>query len=94
MMWYGHGMTGFGWALMTVGTLFFWALLIGAVVLLVRALGQRNEPSGQGKPPQADGHSGAEQLLAERFARGEIDETEYRRRLSVLRGAPSSDHRG
>ncbi|MEW2558755.1 SHOCT domain-containing protein [Streptomyces griseorubiginosus] len=25
-----------------------------------------------------------EQLLAERFARGEIDEEEYRRRMSVL----------
>ena len=28
-----------------------------------------------------------ERLLAERFARGEIDEEEYRRRLAVLRGA-------
>jgi putative membrane protein len=27
-----------------------------------------------------------EQLLAERFARGEIDEDEYRRRLDTLRG--------
>jgi hypothetical protein len=27
-----------------------------------------------------------ERLLAERFARGEIDEEEYRRRLAVLRG--------
>jgi putative membrane protein len=27
-----------------------------------------------------------EGMLAERFARGEIDEDEYRRRLEVLRG--------
>ena len=29
-----------------------------------------------------------EQVLAERFARGEIDETEYAQRLSVLRIGP------
>jgi putative membrane protein len=29
-----------------------------------------------------------EQVLAERFARGEIDETEYAQRLSVLRVGP------
>ena len=30
----------------------------------------------------------AEQVLAERFARGELDEEEYGRRLSVLRVGP------
>ncbi|WP_391858311.1 SHOCT domain-containing protein [Streptomyces silvisoli] len=33
-----------------------------------------------------------EQLLAERFARGEIDEYEYRRRLATLRDASSPHH--
>ena len=32
------------------------------------------------------GPSGADKLLAERFARGEIDEEEYRRRVAVLQG--------
>ncbi|MFZ4247511.1 SHOCT domain-containing protein [Streptomyces griseoincarnatus] len=37
--------------------------------------------SGPDRRPPA-----AEQVLAERFARGEIDEDEYRRRAAVLRG--------
>jgi putative membrane protein len=36
-------------------------------------------------PPQQR-LAGAEQLLAERFARGEIDAVEYRERLATLRG--------
>nr|WP_240629930.1 SHOCT domain-containing protein [Specibacter cremeus] len=33
-------------------------------------------------------HQGAESVLRERYARGEIDETEYRQRLGVLRADP------
>ncbi|MEU9129520.1 SHOCT domain-containing protein [Kitasatospora sp. NPDC048540] len=36
-------------------------------------------------PPAAVPAPAAEQLLAERYARGEIDDEEYRRRLDVLR---------
>lgn len=39
---------------------------------------------GAGYGPAAHGRS-AEQVLAERFAKGDIDETEYRARLEVLR---------
>ncbi|WP_037603548.1 SHOCT domain-containing protein [Streptacidiphilus rugosus] len=90
-MWYDHGMTGYGWVLMAFGTVVFWALLIGAVVLLVRALGRRGEP-GDTKRPRVEA-SAAEGVLAERFARGEIDEAEYRQRLAVLRGASPSTTR-
>jgi putative membrane protein len=93
MMWYGHGLTGLGWALMTGGTLVFWALLVGAVVLLVRTLGRHADTGGATNPPPADGASNAEHLLAERFARGEIDEAEYTQRLAVLRGASGPDVR-
>ncbi|USA02076.1 SHOCT domain-containing protein [Streptomyces lydicamycinicus] len=41
----------------------------------------RRAPLPRSGPP-------AEQILAERYARGEIDEEEYRRRLVTLRGAP------
>ncbi|WP_316525904.1 SHOCT domain-containing protein [Kitasatospora brasiliensis] len=47
-------------------------------------------PPGWGRSGQAsDGVQGAapEQLLAERFARGEIDAEEYRHRLDTLRSA-------
>ena len=76
-MWDGHGMGGFGFALMMLTQLLFWALLIGAAIYLVRTLGTR-----QGTGPQP---SSAEQILAERYARGEIDEAEYQQRLQTLR---------
>ena len=54
-----------------------WALLfLTLAALLVRAFDRRMS-SG----PAAE----AEQVLAARFARGEIDETEYRGRLVVLK---------
>ncbi|GGY14604.1 SHOCT domain-containing protein [Streptomyces anandii] len=83
MMYYPHGMNGWGWFAMSLGTVLFWAVLIAAGVLLFRALDR-----GRGRPPRtaAPGRPTPEQLLAELFARGEIDEDEYRRRLEVLRG--------
>ena len=42
--------------------------------------------SGPGSAGGAQAPGGAESLLAERFARGEIDEQEYLRRREVLRG--------
>ncbi|MFF8407542.1 SHOCT domain-containing protein [Streptomyces sp. NPDC015684] len=52
--------------------LLFWALVVAAGVALVRHLSAL--PRGR-----------AEELLAERFARGQIDEEEYARRLARLR---------
>ncbi|MFF4585395.1 SHOCT domain-containing protein [Streptomyces sp. NPDC001388] len=83
MLWYGHDPGGWGWFTMSVGMVLFWAALIACGVLLFRAL---SRPAGPGAttgaaPPRTT----PEQLLAERFARGEIDEDEYRRRLTVLR---------
>lgn len=83
MGWYGYhtGMTGWGWAVMTVSTVIFFALLITAGVLIARAF--RNTP----RPAALDGRPRPEQVLAERFARGEIDAQEYRDRLAALREA-------
>ncbi|MFD6033472.1 SHOCT domain-containing protein [Streptomyces griseoincarnatus] len=79
--WNGHGMNGWGWFAMSLGTVLVWAVLIVAGVLIVRAFGRASGP-----PAPADDRPAAEQVLAERFARGEIDEDEYRRRAAVLRG--------
>ncbi len=67
------------WARIVMGLnlLLFWVLLILGVALLVRYLGRSGTHTHHGK---------AEDILAERFARGEIDEQEYRQRLAVLRG--------
>ncbi|KES04322.1 hypothetical protein BU52_26290 [Streptomyces toyocaensis] len=79
--WNGHGMNAWGWFAMSLGTALLLALLIVAGVLIARALG-----GAPGAPRPSDGRPSAELLLAERFARGDIDEDEYRRRLAVLRG--------
>lgn len=80
MFWYGDGMGGWGYLLMTVSMIVFWAAVIVGVVLVTRYLART--PAGHPTAP----HPTAEQFLAERFARGEIDEQEYRNRLAVLRG--------
>ena len=81
---YGIGMGGWGYALMAIGTILFWGAVIYGIVALVRYARrddpQRGEPAG---PPAPE----TERLLAERFARGEIDEDEYYQRLTSLRAA-------
>jgi len=81
MYWYDGGhMSGWGWALMAVGTVAFWAAVVAGIVLLVRYLSRTDRPGGRDQlRPTPD------QLLAERFARGQIDEDEYRQRLDTLR---------
>ncbi|MFI5797843.1 SHOCT domain-containing protein [Streptomyces sp. NPDC051677] len=83
MFWYGHDPSGWGWVAMSVGMVSFWALLVALGVLLFRALSGSAEPRATTGPEQRG--PVAEQVLAERFARGEIEEDEYRRRLTVLR---------
>ena len=79
MMYYGNGMGGWGMVLMTVSSLLFWTLVIAGIVALVRHTGRDARRSGlllPGPTPQ--------RTLAERFARGDIDEEQYTRRLQVL----------
>lgn len=83
MMW-GNGMGGWGMALMTMSTLLFWGLVIAGIVLLVRYTARGAHTAARTGHPPTPQH-----LLAERFARGEIDEEEYIRRLRVLGGGPT-----
>jgi putative membrane protein len=77
MMWqYGNGMGGWGLGLMTAGNVLIWVLVVVGVLALVRHLSRNASAT-----PRAT----AEELLAERFARSEINEQEYRDRLDVLR---------
>lgn len=80
-MYWGDGMGGWGMALMTVSTLLFWGLVIAGIVALVRYTGRGAPRSGS--PAET---ATPQQVLAERYARGEIDEEEYTRRLAVLAG--------
>ena len=82
MGWYGWShMTGWGWVAMTVSSLLLLALVVGSIVLLAR-IGR--QPPQQSTPPPS---RSPEELLAERLARGEISEGEYRSRLAALTGA-------
>ncbi|WP_156750675.1 SHOCT domain-containing protein [Mycobacterium sp. 852013-50091_SCH5140682] len=77
-MWYGGGWGG--WIMMTVVMVLFWGGLITTIVLAGRTLGvESRNRSGPNRSPRAD------DLLTERFARGEIDEEEFRRRMALLR---------
>lgn len=81
MYWYGHGVFGWGYPIALIGMALFWAAVIYGIVALVRYAGRgRYQGAGPGSAPPA------EQVLAERFARGEIDEDEYLRRRATLRG--------
>ena len=80
MHWYYEGWSWWNWALMTVGMLAFWGLVAWAFVRLVvspdRSVGEaRRTP---------------EEVLAARFAAGEIDNAEYHERLDTLRSSATS----
>jgi putative membrane protein len=76
MWWYGPGMNGWGYGLMTISMVLFWALIILGIVALIRYIGRAGQVATARPTPQ--------QLLDERLARGEIDEEEYRRRMDVM----------
>jgi putative membrane protein len=76
----GDAMSGWGWLLMTLGMLGFWALV---AVLALAPLRRPGQPPQQPQPDRQP-RPGAEEILAERLARGEIDPEEYRQRLQTL----------
>ena len=86
MNWYGNGMNGWGYGLMTISMLLFWALVITGVVVVVRYLSRHGGLTSNAQP----GHRTPEQILSERFARGDIDDEEYRQRTEVLRSHMNS----
>jgi putative membrane protein len=77
MFWYDHNVGWWGYAGMGIGMVLFWALLILGIVVLIRlSTGDQNRPVS---PPTSP-----DQILADRFAGGEITEAEYRDRVAVL----------
>lgn len=76
MHWDHDGSWGWGaWLAMTLTMVVFWGGLATVIVLMLRRV--------VAPGPRVD-RSAA--ILAERFARGEIDEAEVERRRQVLRG--------
>ncbi len=80
-MWNGGYDGGSGWVgwIITAGVLVIvFAALITAAVFMIRYLTGRRGLAGSERP------RGADDVLAERFARGEIDADEYRQRVTLL----------
>ena len=81
MSWYSHWVGAWPWVGMITTMAVFWALVVFGAVLVVRHLAGGQSATSTPTPPTT-----AERLLAERLARGEIDNAEYTSRLVVLRG--------
>ena len=80
-MMYGWGHQGWGvgmWIVMGIAMVIFWAIVIFGIVALVRYLGHSHDASST---PTLD----PEAILRERFARGEVDEEQFRKSLGTLR---------
>jgi putative membrane protein len=78
MMYGWDAMGGWGWGLMALQAVALWALVVVVGVALWRLA------VGPAAPGARDRRRTPEDVLAERFARGEIDEDEYRRRAALL----------
>ena len=70
MMWHGDW-SGADWALMSAAMLLFWTAVVFGVIWLVRTVGR-------------PGRRGAQDILDERYARGELTDEEYRARRDTL----------
>jgi putative membrane protein len=79
MYWYG-GPGGWSYALMALSMVVFWGLVTAVGIFVVRQLAADRRSPVPIRPhdPML--------ILHERYARGEINETEYRQQLKVLKG--------
>jgi putative membrane protein len=82
MYWGSYGAHWWANLLMGASMLVFWGLVIAGVVVLVRYYDRMPYPS---RPLPA--RPTPDEILAKRFARGELDEDEYQRRRDTLRAA-------
>jgi putative membrane protein len=79
---YAHDGGWGGWLLMSLTMLAFLALVAWGVFLVWRST-THSHPHDEAHPRPA--RQSAEQILAERLARGEIDAAEYRARSEALK---------
>ena len=87
MMWWNHGNAGAGdWIAMSFMMLLFVGALVALGVWLLRSTRTTADHTHSAPPPTAD------EVLASRFASGEIDEDDYTRRRELLRttGTPTA----
>ena len=73
-----------GWIAGALMMVVFWGGLVALVVFLVRGSGARPSQGGERRSGPD-----AREILAERFARGEISEEEFEQRRRVLQRSPA-----
>lgn len=87
MMGYYNGNWGVGdWLVMGAMMLVFW----GSVIALVVWVAQSNRSGDQQPSNRGPRTDGPDEILAERFARGDIDEDEFQRRRELMQGTSST----
>ena len=69
------------WIAMIFVMLVFWTIIVGTIIAVVRSGHLRNHDHGPRRLHDV------ERILAERFARGEIDADEYKQRSDLLRSS-------
>jgi putative membrane protein len=69
------------WIAMIFVMLVFWTIIVGTIIAVVRSRHLRDHDHGPRRLHDA------ERILAERFARGEIDADEYKQRSDLLRSS-------
>ena len=72
---YGSSSSGWGIALMSLGMLAFWGLVIWAIYYLVTGRSNQRIESGPDE---------ARPILNQRLAKGEIDQDEYRKLIELI----------
>ncbi|GAA4234506.1 hypothetical protein GCM10022254_39480 [Actinomadura meridiana] len=80
--WHDGGDAPAFWPVFPITFGLFWLAVLGTVFYLIR---RRMNDNAAASAAAADPMAKAQAVLAERFARGEIDEDEYLMRVSTLR---------
>lgn len=80
--WHDGGDTPAFWPVFPITFGLFWLAVLGSAFYLIR---RRMTTGAATAAAAADPLAKAQSILAERFARGEIDEDEYLMRVSTLR---------
>lgn len=85
MMDWENGWTSGDWVAMFLMMAVFWGALVAVVVWAVRSV-RPDSGTRQTGPPTSEPGGTAEQILQERFARGELTAEEFTRSRDLLHG--------
>ena len=95
-MWFGHWQYGMGpgngwWIVMVIFMVLFWSVIVLGVLMSLRHFrgGDHHHDHPLAHGPGPYGESPAVAALKLRFAKGEIDEDEFTRRLALLEQRPT-----